>query len=299
MVGWILAGIAGLLIIGWFYFRRGDSDFRSLIVLLREPRLVTPEHVKIAADKAGLDFTSIEGEHPIQIKHAKVEFYLGSHPNSYGNGKYGKERLAESIRDLRMREAYLEHNAWFSTAVERIPEGSTPEEAYGVMGKLTAELLDDTCLIVWSAEDNRINLITPELIDSFREGKPIEALQEVRGDEITNVDSEDSRMKAAIAEARTRWPEFVSAYQKANKPEEFIVKFPFGEPGDHVEHMWIEVHGIEGNQVSGKLLSDPFKLRGYKQGQDIQRQAEELSDWLYLSETGPVGAFSEEIVRGG
>jgi uncharacterized protein YegJ (DUF2314 family) len=198
-----------------------------------------------------------------------------------------------------MREAYLEHEAWFSTAIEKIPESSTPEEAYSVLGKLIAELLDDTCLIVWSAEDNRINLISPELIELFREGKPIQALTEVRGDEISNVDSNDSRMKAAIAEAREKWPEFVAAFQKTDKHEDFIVKFPFGEPGDHVEHMWVEVHAIDGGLVSGKLLSDPFKLRGYKQGQDIQREAGELSDWLYIAGGEPVGAFSEAIVRGG
>ena len=95
MLGWILAGIVAVLLIGWFFFRRGASDFRSLIVLLKEPRLVTPEHVKTAAEKAGLEFTSIEGEHPIQIKHPKAEFYLGSHPNSYGAGRFSKEKMAD------------------------------------------------------------------------------------------------------------------------------------------------------------------------------------------------------------
>src|SRR5690242_12972691 len=107
MLGWILAGVFAALLIGWLIWRRGASDFRSLIVLLKEPRLVTPEHVKIAAEEAGLQFTSMEGEHPIQIKHPKVEFYIGSHPNTYGSGRFSKENMAESIRDLRMREAYL------------------------------------------------------------------------------------------------------------------------------------------------------------------------------------------------
>lgn len=49
----------------------------------------------------------------------------------------------------------------------------------------------------------------------------------------------------------------------------------------------------------GDLMSSPFKVRGMKQGDQVSLPVSELNDWAFFAESGPVGMFTEKIVRGG
>lgn len=103
-------------------------------------------------------------------------------------------------------------------------------------------------------------------------------------------------MKAARAEARRRWPEFVSAYNARKTGQYFGVKGPF-EEGDLREFMWLTVDEIDGEQVHGRLESQPASLKGWKREQDIHIKVANVDDWLYVTpDKEAVGGFSEKVL---
>jgi uncharacterized protein YegJ (DUF2314 family) len=106
-------------------------------------------------------------------------------------------------------------------------------------------------------------------------------------------------MRKAVAEAQRRWPEFVAAFLSAEDRDMFIAKGPFTD-GEHTEWMWVNVTEIEPSRVIGVLVSKPYRLRNFKEGDAVAFPLEDLNDWLCPGPDGePVGAFTEAIVRGG
>jgi uncharacterized protein len=108
------------------------------------------------------------------------------------------------------------------------------------------------------------------------------------------VHATEEQLRSAVEEARRRWQEFVSAFHARKPVQPFSVKAPFRE-GDHCEWMWINVHTIEGNSITGELGNAPLHLTGLHEGDDVTARAEEVGDWMYLREDGePVGGFSAD-----
>jgi uncharacterized protein YegJ (DUF2314 family) len=105
-------------------------------------------------------------------------------------------------------------------------------------------------------------------------------------------------MDAAVAEARSRWPEFLAAYEaRTGDPDDvFIAKFPFGQD-PHVEHMWISVESIAGDTVSGRMENKPMFQPGLKEGDQVTGSVAKLSDWLYASEKGAEGGFTQRVLQ--
>jgi uncharacterized protein YegJ (DUF2314 family) len=63
--------------------------------------------------------------------------------------------------------------------------------------------------------------------------------------------------------------------------------------------MWIAMERVADEMIYGKMMSSPFTVRGMKQGDQVSLPVSELNDWAFFAESGPVGMFTEKIVRGG
>ena len=108
---------------------------------------------------------------------------------------------------------------------------------------------------------------------------------------------DDPRLAAATAEARRRWPEFVAAFQHPNGKNAFAVKHAFPLKRGSVEHMWVEVTSINGNQVQGKLLDQPYGDIGLKEGDPVTLTPDQIEDWIYMDKDRAVGDFSHPVLQ--
>lgn len=98
-------------------------------------------------------------------------------------------------------------------------------------------------------------------------------------------------MQQATDQARRNWPEFVQAFRNARPGDAFLVKSAFSEGGP-VEHMWVNVTGMDERSVSGTLDSNPQILRQVKAGAPLRLGLQEIEDWTYISGGQRHGYFS-------
>jgi uncharacterized protein YegJ (DUF2314 family) len=107
----------------------------------------------------------------------------------------------------------------------------------------------------------------------------------------------DPRFKAAEAEARRRWPEFVAAFNKREPAAAYAVKAKFTE-GDNVEWMWVQVDAISGATVRGILDNEPVDVHNVKVGQRVTVAQGDIDDWIIAKSGGIVkGGFTTKVME--
>ena len=106
---------------------------------------------------------------------------------------------------------------------------------------------------------------------------------------------DDPRMKAAVAEARRRWPEFVAAFATRAAGQHFSVKARFTE-GEAEEVMWLTVAGIEGALIKGTLDNEPHDIKTLKLGDPVVVKVDEMSDWMYPLGDKRAGGFTVKVL---
>ncbi|HPB68508.1 MAG TPA: DUF2314 domain-containing protein [Candidatus Omnitrophota bacterium] len=113
------------------------------------------------------------------------------------------------------------------------------------------------------------------------------------GDNYVYVESDDTAMNAAIAQAQATSADFVRAFHE-QKPgtKEFYVKKPYLTPSGDAEHMWIEVlketHGI----LDGVIANEAESTRLVKIGQAVSFNISDISDWKYVDGRKLVGGYT-------
>ena len=116
----------------------------------------------------------------------------------------------------------------------------------------------------------------------------------------TPVLSEDERMDAAIAEARSRIDEFLGALKSNNKKRfpMFAVKAAVTE-GDHVEHLWISDVTFKDGHFVGKISNQPHVITKVKRGDDYKVAKDKISDWIYADADTrtTVGGFTDKAME--
>ncbi len=206
------------------------------------------------------------------------------------------EDFLKEVKEVRFREAFKAHKAWMSVDIMGdVPEESTVE-AYQDMGRLAAELLDKNVLMVCLPQFDICDVVSTGTREKLLSRNPIEALSEMEEAPIVDIDSDDSRMKAATEEARRRWSEFVTVFSdEASDKSNFSAKFPFKE-GDSTEFIWVNVDRIEDGFVYGRLGNDPVYLKSYKLGDKVSAPISELNDWIYFLNDEMIGGFTVKIL---
>lgn len=316
--GWnvlrVLAPIGCVLVAGRFLRKRGatedaDEDERgmiSIVGLVSElPFLdesVLARHIENAWGIT-LDATSddpadfVVGEAPLFVVRAKDCMFMVH----YFDRPYfdDPEEVSASMRDIRVGYVVEQHTGWFSVDLMSAGDETDPTDpaSYAMIGKLFAEIVDDHCLALLFPAFQTCLPWEPGFEQSLRTDNPLSALN-VDYLPVVRVDANDPRMIAAVDEARSRFDEFVSAFENRSADDEsYAVKAPI-DAGGNTEVIWMTVQGIENGIIYGVLANDPVDLGRLKIGDRVKSRVEDLNDWMYTTATDdePIGGFTVKLL---
>jgi len=109
---------------------------------------------------------------------------------------------------------------------------------------------------------------------------------------VSNMETE--RMALLAAE---RLPRFIAAMAKKAGEEgwRFLVKLGYEvDEGEGREHLWFDVHGVEGDEVDATLLNAPYYVGALKEGARSRHDLHRLSDWIICS---PEGSYNPDTIH--
>ena len=302
----LAGGLAWLLTSAWFIWKHREPvrEMISLVWFLAQPRqLELPILRQIVEDAWDVSLGDGEdedeskgyvvGEEPLfMISASGGMFTLNCFPHPYLEDAAA---LAAETKNQRLAKILLEHRAWLSVDWFMFTDGvRDTDRAYDMIARLMAGLANDDCLGLFCPETSELVPHSPELLDHLRAGKPRDAFQECAQVPVVNIAEDDPRMLAAVAEAKRRWPEFIEAF-RARQGENYAVKAPITS-GGNTEFIWVEVDGVSGDVIFGKLGNDPIDLPGYKLGDPVEVELKDLNDWGYILNGEPVGMFTSKIL---
>jgi uncharacterized protein YegJ (DUF2314 family) len=107
------------------------------------------------------------------------------------------------------------------------------------------------------------------------------------------VTHDDPRVRAADAEAKQRWGEFLDLWEHRRPGQQFFVKGRVTE-GYVGEWLWIRVTyiGERGNTVTGDIDAPPTRVRNVHLNDTVIVSHENISDWIYYSPSERRGGFT-------
>jgi uncharacterized protein YegJ (DUF2314 family) len=307
LFGILALALAGALIVAVALRRvareRSDGKIVSLVFLLRAPRALELTQIKSAAERAfGKVIEENDADFAVIPTDKRGRFLIKTPDVALGvasiEGTYVRDvaAAADQARDFRCKLALQKHQAWL--AVDQIgepPAGGT-SVSYKYIGKLMAELAGDDCLALYCPETQQMNSYGWDLVPILRSADPLAALTYPREDKAVSVQAEDPEMNAAIAEARRRLPEFLSAFKKRRPLQGFAVKVPF-RAGETNEHMWVEVLRLDGKVVHGKLVSEPKLVSNFKLDDEVTVNLDDITDWIFSDGKEMVGGFTSKVLE--
>lgn len=285
-----------------------DPPMTSLVLLLREPRYLDCAILAQAASSAwGGDYEALTSDKLKDHEHDDAQRYvLGESPHLIVRNPEGlfivhtvpapyfedSEKLADSLGEARLRKVLEDHRAWLSVDLLGPLDPSVARESfYPQIARLIAELAGPDCLGIVRPETGAINVYDASMDQKLRGPNPLADMLEPLDAPVIEVPDDDPRMKAAVAEARRRWPEFVEAFGHREEGQHFSVKVPI-TAGARTEFIWVEVKGIAGGVIFGNLGNDPVDLGDLKDGDPVEVLVKDLNDWCYLKDGQPVGLFT-------
>lgn len=322
---WRVGAMVAFLACAWGLWRvrlgnreEDDEPFLSLVLLFREPHFMDASILaQLASNAWSTEVDVVEAEEeeapspgdddspPRSMVGGVMPHFFCFHPPAFFTIHCFDEPyfddpadVAESVPELRAQQAIMQHQAWLSVdLIQWMNEEEDREEAYRLIGKLLAELADENCLAVLDPVEGRIFVYDPETERKLRSDNPLEELQEIYYAPIATIDGDNEDMKAAVAEAHRRWPEFVAAFEERTTEDEspFLVKAPFSEQ-DAVEFMWVKVTGIENNVIYGRLGNEPANIPRLHEGDRVRVKEEDVNDWMCVVQGKPLGGFTLKVL---
>lgn len=288
-----------------------DKPVISLVHLRSQPRYLEAQVLANALSEAwGLHIISGEGEeegsdgfvvgdNPLFFiwlkKPVFAMFMVHNRDTSYFDDP---EEVASHVPNLRFAEIIREHSAWLAVDLMQVKDTEVgQDEAYRLIGKAVSALADDDVMAILCPQHRFFNLWSPELEKLLCGDSPLDALREEIKAPVIGVPNGEA-IEQAIAEARQRWPEFVEIFKKRQPDDErFIVKAPFTGDDGQVEHMWMQVFGLEPEYVHGHLVNHPMHTTKLKQGSQVEVPVATISDWVCPDAEGnPLGNFTHKAI---
>ena len=275
----------------------------SIVLLLNRPRRLTVDQLVAAVRNAlGIDMTQDQGE-GVFLEGEESLFLIGLGDHAFIVNNVGDpyveetEAAARAMPEARLRKALREHKAWIS--VDYVGERRDADLAavYGEIGKIAAELVEDDGLAIMAPAADAINVVDGATRDKLRGPDPLAAVREWENPPVISVPDDDPRMRAAAAEARRRWPEFVQAFRDPPPgAHDFNVKVPVTE-GDTTEFVWLDVTGLHGDTIEGTLSVEPADFERTRFGDPVRARAQDVNDWVYVEGEEMRGHFTGRVIE--
>lgn len=268
----------------------GDHSIVSLVWLLKHPRPLTQLQLESAFKAAFKRAPSAVGSHgpSTLLKDGDWSYLIHQVSSPYVPDPAA---AASAITDRRRKEILLNHRAWTSVDVfEKPVDGG---DAYLRLGPLAAEVGDLSCLGLYCPEHQLLAPYEQALHYGLRTSEPLTVFQFQPDCEVVQVDAQDTDMRRAVLEARTKFPEFLQRHSRPKPGERFYVKAPFSD-----EHMWIDVRAVTGQSIQGSLANDPQSNPGLRIGTAVEVAASELTDWMIVVNGKPVlGHYTAQLLQ--
>ena len=204
--------------------------------------------------------------------------------------------LAAKTRDLRLRQVLLENRAWIAVDLMAPTEEGVPRETlYPPVARLIAALAGPDCQAIFRPETEEFNHWDEALEERLRGPDALSLFSDPTQLPVIEVSDEDPRMQAAVGEARSRWPEFVAAFE-SQSGEHFSIKAPVSG-GGNTEFIWIDVDQLDGDVIRGRIGNAPVDLGALKEGSPVTVPMAEINDWVFLRKGQPHGLFTTKVLE--
>lgn len=277
----------------------------SIALLLSKPRYLEDKVLAHIVESAwGGNYTQedspkqdgfVVGESPLyMIKSPMGMFVVHNFSRPYWDEV---DKVAMDIPDLRLRKAVQEHQAWLSVDLLGSGDAESGQAAsYAAIIRLIEALADETVLAVTRPATGQMCEWSDDVLEALLRPNGEASFHRSANIPIVEVSADDPAMKAAVAEARRCWPEFVSAFASRQPQDVFSVKAPVTR-GETTEFIWLEVTGLEPDYIHGRLSNAPLALEGLKLGSQIEVPVSEINDWVCVTgDGGPKGGFTIQVV---
>src|SRR5262245_14785646 len=199
------------------------------------------------------------------------------------------------ILDPAVFEAFGEHKCFLSIDVIPTP-GLSYTDMHDALGKIAVEFMDDSCVCVYCRKADVYLKPDDELRRVLRGEGPKRVFEYFRDRRTFGVPGDDREFQEAIAEARRRWPEFLEMWRVHAPNGVFTVKGRF-EVDENVEHMWLSVTRIEGDEITGTLGNKPHFATHLREGDSVTITVDQLTDWSYGIAGKGDGGFTDPTLR--
>ncbi len=147
---------------GLFRGKQPDDDMPcSIVMLLRSPFMMSEEILKTAASKAygvpydGSNEMYFVGWNP-HLKTVKAGAFLTSVLESEEPYLGDPAEVAKGFGNKRLEAAWVEHRTW--VAFDLMNRDVPKKQAYTVLAKLVAELLDARCAGIYLPKENQFTI---------------------------------------------------------------------------------------------------------------------------------------------
>ena len=287
----------------------GGHPLASLSPALKEPVatlvLLLPQAPSLkAADLSGVVRKVTGGEPELMTLSPppsgwSTGFDFDTHPMvvSCASAPYANTpKLETETSDLRLKNLVEDHQGWISVDVQRLLPGVGKEEAYRRAGHVLAELAPQDATVLLEPESGKMRVFDAEMLPLLAGQNPLAALEVTKKNEVRGAATDDAEMLAAMAEAKSRWPEFVAAWEGRKPGQSFAVKKVFGT-GAEAEHMWVEVEQIDKQLVWGRLANEPIRPQYGKLGDSLSFPSAQVEDWYVMVDgTIEAGGFTNAVL---
>jgi uncharacterized protein YegJ (DUF2314 family) len=283
-------------------FKPKKYELIAVVLLLKRRAELTDEMLHTAIVRAwGRDTDESQNEYVVNekllgvIRFESLMLLFNNVPRPYVDDK---DQMAESFREQRLRKITKEHTAWMSFDLMHParPDSAQKAHCYRRMCRLAAEFIDENCLAIYLTETGTLRPHDGRLIGDLTSDQPLELIPKSEQVAVVGIEEDDADLKAAVAEARTRWPEFVEAFERRKPDQMFSVKAPFPTSDDSLEWIWVNVASIEGGLVAGELGNRPVNVPGLQEGDFVVVNAQEIGDWCFSDGEQMVGAFTLPVL---
>lgn len=274
-----------------------ENSFASIVVLWREPQLVTAEGVRRAAEAAlgvSIGPDAVTGNaSSVLWRHREHLFLIHNQRGAYHTAAI---KDARCIPDAALREALDSYRGWMSVELIQYPEGASVEDSYRMMGPLVAELTGTQAAALFVAGAGFWAVWEEALADMLRGPDPLAAFD--RGGVAVSFDvpDEEPALVRAAEEARRRWPEFVAAFRSRSRTQSYYVRIRL-EDDEEQGFPWLSVSEVREDGVVGTLDAETATI-SYPPGMPIEGRLEDIWDWMIVPAGGaaPIGYFAQEAL---
>jgi len=210
--------------------------------------------------------------------------------------------VAPAIADPARRHALLSHRGWIGVDLIESPlPADSSLVAYGPVIRLIVELADpEDTVAIFRPETGQLNVWNDEVFQLLVGPGGLVNFSHDTGSATYRVAEDDSAFLEAVRNARSRFPEFRSAFAHRRDGDLFTVKAMVTEDGKS-ECIWLHVTALQQETIQGALANHPIELPSLRFGSQVAVRIADLHDWAYRlgedRESPVIGLFTAGSTR--